>query len=232
MKTLIQSLAIALLFVCDLEAISQCRISVEAPDSLPFLLTLNETVINQAPALAITFDQNLSGKVNFKAGFPRRPELSFSQVITIKKGTFMSFTIERSKGTLKFVLTGESEIALPEFTTEKSTAGDSPQTASNHTGCYPVADDLLYQSMLETVAAQHFESKKLEILSEFASTQCIRTEQLREMMGVLSQEDNKIALLIASKSHIYDPEQINDVLNEFFLARNKQKAAEIIEANR
>ena len=144
----------------------------------------------------------------------------------------MSFTIERSKGTLKFVLTGESEIALPEFTTEKSTVGDSPQTASNHTGCYPVADDLLYQSMLETVAAQHFESKKLEILSEFASTQCIRTEQLREMMGVLSQEDNKIALLIASKSHIYDPEQINDVLNEFFLARNKQKAAEIIEANR
>jgi len=232
MKTLIQSLAVALVLAFNLEANSQCRISVEAPDSLPFLLTLNETVINQAPVLAITFDQNLSGKVNFKAGFPRRPELSFSQVITIKKGTFMSFTIERSKGTLKFVLTGESEIALPEFTSEKSTEGDNPQTVSNHTGCYPVADDLLYQSMLETVAAQHFESKKLEILSEFASTQCIRTEQLREMMGVLSQEDNKIALLIASKSHIYDPEQINDVLNEFFLARNKQKAAEIIEANR
>ena len=52
------------------------------------------------------------------------------------------------------------------------------------------------------------------------------------MMSILTQEDNKIALLIASKNHIYDPEQIRDVLNEFYLARNKQKATEIIEAGR
>jgi chorismate mutase len=52
------------------------------------------------------------------------------------------------------------------------------------------------------------------------------------MMSILTQEDNKIALLTASQNHIYDPEQINDVLNEFYLARNKQKAAEIIEAGR
>jgi hypothetical protein len=86
--------------------------------------------------------------------------------------------------------------------------------------------------MLANVEAQPFESKKLILLAEFASNQCIRTEQLRTMMSILTQEDNKIALLTASQNHIYDPEQINDVLNEFYLARNKQKAAEIIEAGR
>jgi hypothetical protein len=233
MKTLIQSLTVALLLVIELRANGQCRISVEAPDSLPFILTLNETAINQVPVLAITLDQNLSGKVNFKAGFPMRPELNFSQVITIKKGTFQSYNIERSKGTLKFVLTGESEIALPEFVTDSKSGESSNQpSADQHTGCFPVADDLLYQSMLDDVAAQHFESKKLSILSDFASSQCIRMEQLRAMMSVLTQEDNKISLLAAAKNHIYDPEQIRDVLNEFFLARNKQKAVEIIEADR
>jgi hypothetical protein len=51
-------------------------------------------------------------------------------------------------------------------------------------------------------------------------------------MGILTQEDNKIALLLASKNHIYDIQQVRDVLNEFFLDRNRQKAIEIIEADR
>jgi hypothetical protein len=69
-------------------------------------------------------------------------------------------------------------------------------------------------------------------MSRFASAQCIRTEQLKFMMGKLSQEDNKLALLSAAKGHIYDPELLNEVLSEFFLARNKSKAAELIVIDR
>jgi hypothetical protein len=152
-------------------------------------------------------------------------------VITIKKNTSVQFAIERSKGTLKFILKGESEMIFPEVA-GKADSDSSTANTPNHAGCYPVADDAAYQAMLASVEAQPFESKKLGLLSEFASNQCIRTEQLRAMMSILTQEDNKIALLIASKNHIYDPEQIRDVLNEFYLARNKQKATEIIEAGR
>jgi len=211
---------------------SQCRIRVEVPDSLPFLFSMNETQVNQIPVLNITFDQPISGKINFKADFPTRPELSFTQIITIKKNTSLEFSVERSKGTLKFILKSESEMLFPAMSATNVASDPSVNPSNRHTGCYPVADDADYQSMLAEVEAQHFESKKLSILSEFASAQCIRTEQLRAMMGILTQEDNKIALLIASKDHIYDPEQIRDVLNEFFLARNKQKATEIIDAFR
>jgi hypothetical protein len=121
---------------------------------------------------------------------------------------------------------------FPEMSLTNKDSDTTKTVGSNHTGCYPVADDAAYQAMLVSAESQHFESKKLSVLTEFASTQCIRTEQLRTMMAMLTQEDNKITLLLASKSHIYDPEQIRDVLNEFFLDRNKQKATEIIESGK
>ncbi len=232
MKTLIRILSMSTLLLAGQRADSQCRIRVEAPDSLPFLFSMSERSINQIPVISMTLDQAISGKINFKADFPSRPELSFTQVVTVKKNTYLEFAIERSKGTLKFILKSESEMAFPEVANTGSMADSSKTQGHRHTGCFPVADDAAYQAMLVNVEGQHFESKKLSILSEFASAQCIRTEQLRNMMSVLTQEDNKIALLLASKDHIYDPEQIRDVLNEFFLARNKEKATEIIEAGR
>ena len=213
-------------------ATAQCRISIESPDSLPFLFSVNDLVVNQVPVLSITLDQASAGKINFKADFPSRPELNFSQVMSIKKNAFVSYSIERNKGTLKFILTGESEISFPFLDISVGEQSSAHAPSERHSGCFPVADDAAYQEMLLLADAQHFESKKLSILSEFASTQCIRIEQLRFMMNKLTQEDNKLALLIASKDHIFDPEQAQQLLNEFFLAKNKAKATEIIGANR
>ena len=215
-----------------LRASAQCRISIESPDSLPFLFSVNDLIVNQVPVLSITLDQAASGKMNFKAEFPARPELNFTQVMTVKKNAFVNYSIERNKGTLKFILTSESEISFPFLVVSADEQPSTDTLSTRHTGCFPVADDAAYQDMLMLADAQHFESKKLSILSGFASSQCIRIEQLRFMMNKLTQEDNKLALLIASKDHIYDPEQAQQLLNEFFLAKNKTKAGEIIGANR
>lgn len=221
---------------CALSAMNyaQCRITVEAPDSLPFLFSVNETSVNQTPILSLTLDQHVSGKVNFKASFLHRPELSFSQVITIKKGTAINYAIERSRGSLKFILKSESVFQLPDIPhigqPNEPLAADSLETI--HLGCFPVTDEEDFLDMVSAADGQHFESQKLTTMSGFASDQCIRTEQLKLLMGKLSQEDNKLALLSAAKGHIYDPSQLNDVLSEFFLARNKSKAAELILTDR
>jgi len=232
MKSLLSVIACCIAILTGMHSTAQCRISIESPDSLPFLFSINELVVNQVPVLSVTLDQAGSGKLNFKAEFPGRPELSFSQVITVKKSAFVSYSIERNKGTLKFILTSESEISFPQSIIINGEISSPNMASTSHTGCFPVADDAEYQAMIVLADAQHFESKKLSVLSEFASTQCIRIEQLRFMMNKLTQEDNKLALLIASKEHIYDPEQAQQILNEFFLAKNKAKASEIIEAGR
>lgn len=225
---------LATIIACHLamQLSAQCRISVESPDSLAFVLSLNDRPVNHMPVLALTLDQPLSGKVNFKAEFIHRPELSFTQVITIKKGTAITYAIERMKGTLKFVLKSESEWLLPAGEMSASIPRDSSTIDARHAGCYPVVDDALYRDMLARAEQQHFESKKLAIMSAFASANCLRVEQLQFMLRMLSEEDNKLALLMASKGHVYDAQSMRTLLEEFFLARTKAKAGEIIEANR
>lgn len=73
------------------------------------------------------------------------------------------------------------------------------------------------------------ESRKLEIMKEYAGSQCITVSQLRQLLGKLMQEDNKLELLSTSISHIYNPDELNQVLEDFFLERSKTKAALLIQ---
>ena len=228
-----------ILFTCCLfnkSSQAQCRVSVDAPDTLAFLISINDIIINTYPVVSLEFNLNTSGKTNFKAEFPDRPMLNFSQVITIKKGAAVAYSIDRSKGALKFILTSESLQAVTEkpaqegFTQEIPT--DTLQPLAIHNGCYPITDDSAYQDMITACDEQHFEAKKLNLMAEFAVRSCLRTDQLRYMMSKLSQEDNKLALLIAAKGHIYDTERLLEVSADFFLARNKAKVAEIVADDR
>jgi hypothetical protein len=215
---------------------SQCRISVDAPDTLSFLITINDVPINTYPVVSLELNLNTSGKTNFKAEFPERPMLNFSQVITIKKGAAVSYSIDRSKGALKFILTSESLQAVAEKPAQEGVSSEIPtdtlQQEQVHNGCFPITDDSAYQDMIAACDEQHFEAKKLSLMAEFAGRSCLRTDHLRYMMSKLSQEDNKLALLIAAKGHIYDPERLLEVSADFFLARNKTKVAEIVNGDR
>jgi Domain of unknown function (DUF4476) len=231
----IQLLLVFFACLSGLQLHAQSRITIESPDSLPFLFSVNDQLVNQLPVLALTLDQPVSGKVNLKADFLHRPELTFSQVVTIKKGTLVNYAIERSKGSLKFILKSESIIDLAQteiYSAAKPSLADSVAVEARHNGCYPLADDAEYRQMLATADEQHFESKKLGTMTAFTTANCIRVEQLRYMMSKLSQEDSKLALLSASKEHIYDPENMPKVIDEFFLARTKVKAQEIIDSKR
>ncbi|MFN5621948.1 MAG: DUF4476 domain-containing protein [Flavobacteriales bacterium] len=215
---------------------AQVRISIDAPDSLAFLLTINEVAVNSYPVVSLELNVSTSGKTNLKAEFPERPTLNFSQVVNIKKGAAVAYSIERSKGALKFILTSESLQAVnmqsPIETTPALIQSDTLIQEAAHNGCFPLSDDQAYQDMHAAVDAQHFEAKKLNLMAEFAGKSCVRTDQLRYMMSKLSQEDNKLALLVAARDHIYDPERLKEVTADFFLARNKVKADEIVDQER
>ncbi len=217
--------------LCASHLHSQCRISIEAPDSLAFLFSINDQQVNQLPLVYVTLNHQASGKLNFKADFPYRPELSFSQVMTIKKDAGVAYSIESSKGALKFVLKSESVVSITN-SGEPIEQATAPDAEVRHSGCYPVTDDAEYREMHAMADEQLFESKKLSTMTTFVSTKCLRVDQLQFMMSKLTQEENKLALLSASKDHIYDPENIRSVLDEFFLARTRAKAEEIIGANR
>jgi hypothetical protein len=208
-------------------ASAQARISIEAPDTLAFILSHNNEVINQHPVTAVTFIKGVSGKVTLKAEFPFRPALNFSQVITIKKNSEVDIRVERVKGAIKFVISGETQLTEPLFGILEGSQSDTLLVKKHTDGCFPVVDDQLYQEMLTTCNGIHFEAKKLECMTAFVSAHCLRVEQLRFMLSQLSQEDNKLQLLQAAQN-IHDRSALGAVEEDFFLARNKEKVREII----
>lgn len=216
---------------------SQTRISVKSADSLAFTIKINDVAINQYPCFVTSFDFPASGKLNAEITFPSSPASNFTQIINLKKNYSQFFEVEKSKGVLKLVLKSESllEKNLAENLQKTSqeikdadmtnTAEDSTHQASSACGL-PVTDTQ-YQQLLLDVKESYFESRKLETMKQFLSTNCVSVEQMRYMMSRLSMEDNKIILLKAANGHISDVGNVNKVEEDFFLQKNKAMVYEI-----
>ena len=58
---------------------------------------------------------------------------------------------------------------------------------------------------------------------------CFRVDQIRYMLAQLALEDNKIKLLEVGKASIYDFDRASQIVDDFFLDRNKNKAKAILQ---
>lgn len=221
---------------------SQTRVSIKAPDSLAFVVYVNDQKVNNIPCLSITFDQSEFGKINFKTEFPGHEKSNFTQSLSLKKNSSTFYEIEKYKGSMKLALKSESALEVS-ITSAANTASigsqeitsDIPAIASDSTsgsvagtGCSPEVSAELYQEMIQAVKENFFESRKLELMKNFISQNCVRVEQLRFMMSNLSMEDNKIILLKASNGRISDVNNLKKVEEDFFLQKNKAWVVEIL----
>ncbi|MFM7105238.1 MAG: DUF4476 domain-containing protein [Flavobacteriales bacterium] len=208
--------------------LSQAKLSFSVPDSLGLIISLNNDTINRKAVQEISFYTTLSGKLNIRAIFPHSPRLEFQQVINVKPYTSLSYLLNYSKSAFKFSAAVETPIdpqLFPKYL--KATASSSNLTSVK--GCFPQSDQMLLESVMKSLEQNTMESRKLEIMKEYAGSQCITVYQLRQLLGKLMQEDNKLELLSAAVSHIYDPGNLSEVLEDFFLERSKTKAASIIQ---
>lgn len=207
---------------------SQAELSFSGPDSLGFLIAINNDTINRKPVKEITFYSPLNGKQNIRVIFPFAPLLEFQQVINVKPYTSIHYSLGYAKNALKFISGSETVIDPLRFPSYVHSSLPQAHTNSSR-GCFPQSDQMLFESVLKSLENNTMESRKLEIMKEYAGSQCITVAQLRQLLGKLMQEDNKLDLLATAKSHIYNPEILGEVLEDFFLERSKSKAAQLIQ---
>ncbi len=206
----------------------QAKLSFSVPDSLGFILSLNNDTINRRAVQELSLYTSLSGKINVRAIFPNSPRLEFQQVINVKPYTSVSFSLNYSKNAFKFSPGAETIIDPLQFPKYLKNTNQNTNL-STAKGCFPQSDQMMLESVLKSLEENTMESRKLEIMKEYAGSQCITVSQLRQLLGKLMQEDNKLELLSTSISHIYNPDELNQVLEDFFLERSKTKAALLIQ---
>lgn len=235
MKKLIAICVLCSLFV---NGFTQTRLTIRTANESDFLLFLNDAQVNNVGCISMTLDNIQTPKVTLKVVFPAQPDRTFSQQLNLKKNTSVFYDIEDVKGVYKFMLKSESSITINTNKNEivsispvigaDSALVESKEVVVENSLCASPIDNGLMLTFISELMSTNFESQKLTKMKSFVTANCITVEQLEILLLHLSMEDNKLELLQHSVLLVFDPSNLGHVENSFVLARNKQRAKEII----
>lgn len=241
-KNLIEQLHMRTLFVFSLlvcfmiqsnSGWAQSKITISAPDSLPFLAVWNNVAINQHPALSVTFREENTGKIPVQLSFPSRTDIAIQQTLTIKAQMAIVYEVSVVKGQHKLVPASEnsyvfesaSPMATPPFTPLNDSTSISDAAVSANAN---IPSNTAYEELKQAIAQQTFESRKLQLMTTYLQTEKLNVDQLRYLMAQLSLEDRKLELLRIALPSIPDKSRLTEVTEEFLLDKNKEKARELL----
>jgi Domain of unknown function (DUF4476) len=244
MKNILLALTICLIMFNQTSA--QSRLNIKSSDTLDFVLSIGGNDLNIVPCLNIGFNHNYAGKTNVTARFPNCTQQPVTAVLNLAKNSSAFYELLFVKGTLKFVLTSESSLepstkliretqTIPLAQSDPATAGlavDTSQAIEINAGCSTAITEQEYIQLKTELKAIHFESRKLDLMTQFCSAHCLRVEQMRYLLSQLEMEDNKISLLRTCIANIYDISRISQFEDDFFLEKNKVIVREIIVQNK
>lgn len=218
-----------------LVASAQTKVAFHAPDSMTFILIIQDTPINTVHASDITLIWPVTGKTKVKMDFLNPAMTDFEQFVEFKPAMFQEFEIRKVKNKMQYFTVAESPFALMAApVSTDSTMSEMPAVPvsaeyAGQTNCQSPISDVDFQSLKNELHALNFEVKKYEFLKSKLTENCFRVDQIRYMLAQLALEDNKIKLLEVGKASIYDFDRASQIVDDFFLDRNKNKAKAILQ---
>ncbi len=234
-----KQLLVGILIVITQLLSAQSRLTIRTANESDFLLLLDQTRINNVGCISIGLDNLPAGKHELRIEFPRQPEFSFQQTLTLKKNTAYYYDIELVDKSYKFVLKSESSIIIPASKLNQpglvaelpvdSVAVDSLKVYEN-SKCKESMSDEAFEDHLQRWMEIRFEEQKLDEMKAVLTNTCITAEQLNLLLGKLSMEENKLEFLSTAIHRITNPSQMRKqrIESNFYLERNRKKALELI----
>lgn len=218
-----------------LVASAQTKVAFHAPDSMTFILIIQDTPINTVHASDITLIWPVTGKTKVKMDFLNPAMTDFEQFVEFKPAMFQEFEIRKVKNKMQYFTVAESPFALmvapvsTDSTMSEMPAVPVPAEYAGQSNCQSPISDVDFQSLKNELHDLNFEVKKYEFLKSKLTENCFRVDQIRYMLAQLALEDNKIKLLEVGKASIYDFDRASQIVDDFFLDRNKNKAKAILQ---
>jgi hypothetical protein len=149
---------------------------------------------------------------------------------------FQEFEMRKVKNKMQYFTVAESPFTPLATITPTDTipaaipdAAAAPAEYAGNSKCTSPISDVDFQTLKNELHALNFEVKKYEFLKSKLTENCFRVDQIRYMLAQLALEDNKIKLLEVGKASIYDFDRASQIVDDFFLDRNKNKAKAILQ---
>lgn len=201
---------------------AQSKLLVNAPDSLSFLLFVDDVQFNTVPVSSIQVSKVNVGKHNVKVVVQSQESIF---LLNAKNLFSHSFSVSVLNNKLELIPSGELKLQAKAFQFWKNS---SIQIETNDNvyvgrkGCENPASETSVDSIVDVLHSKSFDTERKMIARMQLQESCFHVKDIVRIISTIELEENRMDCIVASLSQVYDIELINELLQLVILERNKE----------
>lgn len=94
---------------------------------------------------------------------------------------------------------------------------------STRSKCAYPASQITVNNAIATIKGKAFQRERLKYMEQFFSDECLTVQQLRQLINLIDDEDDKLNMLIQAEDHLFDLNNIQLLRNDFILSRSLER---------
>jgi hypothetical protein len=216
--------AVVLLFCLlnAMNAFAQSKLIVSSPDSLSFLLFVDNAQMNTVPVSSIQISKLNVGKHSVKVVVQSQESIfTLNAKNLVSHG--LSATVVNNK--LELVTSGELKLQSKAFQFWQNNTipvETNDQVYVGKKGCENPVLKSTVDSIVSTLKSKAFDTERKMIARMHLESACFLVKDVIEIISTIELEENRMDCILASLSHVYDVDGIKELLDLVILERNKE----------
>jgi hypothetical protein len=201
---------------------AQAKLLVNAPDSLSFLLFVDEVQFNTVPVSSIQVSQLNVGKHNVKVVVQSQESIF---LLSAKNLFSHSFSVSVLNNKLELVPSGELKLQAKAFQFWNNNVipvASKDSVYVGKKGCENPASETAVDSIVAVLYSKSFDTERKMIARGQLESDCYLVKDIVQIISTIELEENRMDCISASLDHVYDLTAINELLELVILERNKE----------
>ena len=201
---------------------AQSKLVVNAPDSLSFLLFVDDVQVNTVPVSSIQISKVNVGKHSVKV----QVDAQESMFLLNAKYLFShSFSVSVVNDKLELIPTGELKLQAKAFQFWQNSAipvETNDNVYIGKKGCESPASTSTIDSLVNVLHSKSFDTERKMVARMQLESDCYLVKDIVKIISTIELEENRMDCMGAALGHVYDLAAINELLELVILERNKE----------
>jgi len=201
---------------------AQSKLVVNAPDSLSFLLFVDDVQFNTVPVSSIQVTKLNVGKHNVKVVVQAQESIA---LLNAKNLISYSYSTTVVNGKLELVPSGELKLQAKAFQFWQNSSipvETNDNVYVGRKGCENPASETTVDSLVAVLRAKSFDTERKMIARMQLEADCYTVKDIVNIISTIELEENRMDCIGVALGHVYDLAVINELLELVILERNKE----------
>ena len=201
---------------------AQAKLAVSAPDSLSFLLFVDEMQFNTVPVSSIQVSKVNVGKHSVKVVVEAQESIF---LLNAKNLFSHSFSVSVLNNKLELLPSGELKLQTKAFQFWQNSAipvATNDNVYVGRKGCENPASETAVDSIVAVLHSKSFDTERKMIARMQLQSDCFLVKDIVKIISTIELEENRMDCIVAALTQVYDLAAINELLELVILERNKE----------